>query len=83
VVGIALGPAAGILRGSPILRLWSSRSEGPARRGGLADLAGAIPAGCALQSELLERAAACGRLTVAEVTLGTRNPRGGAAQLQG
>ena len=35
-------------------------------------LAGAIPAGCPLQSELLERAAARGRLTVAEVGLGHR-----------
>ena len=43
-----------------------------AGRVGLADLAGAIPAGCALQSELLERAGPCGRLTVAEVALGHR-----------
>ncbi len=43
-----------------------------AGRLGLADLADAIPAGCPRQGQLLERAAACGRVTVAEVALGHR-----------
>jgi hypothetical protein len=48
-------------------------ASGPgAGQAALADLAAAIPADCPRQTRLLERAAARGRVTVAEVALGHR-----------